>query len=195
MSLSEYKKLSDIAYIKTGYPFDGHKYSKKGYRVIRGENIGAGFLHWEERIDKRWDLGVDGLKGYWVNYGDIVLQMDGNIGKNIARIQTKEPMLLAQRVGRIVAKEGYSQDYIYGILRSKTFYTYIRQCTTGTSIQHVSLKQIGDFIFPFHEKEKQEGIGKMISCYDQKIALNRQINDNLPTLDRSSEAVEARRAA
>ena len=38
-------------------------------------------------------------------------------------------------------------------------------------------------------------IGRILSDIDEKIALNRQINDNLPMLDRSLIEVEARRAA
>ena len=42
---------------------------------------------------------------------------------------------------------------------------------------------------------EQRRIGEMFSTIDQKIALNRAINHNLPTLDHSSKAVEARLVA
>lgn len=178
MGIKKYK-LGEIADITTGYPFDGHKYTKQGTRVVRGENIGAGFLHWEDRVDKRWNDSLSGLDRYWLYTGDIVMQMDGNIGKNIATIETSMPMLIAQRVACIRAKRGYSQTYIYGILRSKAFYDYITQCTTGTSIQHVSLRQIADFSFPFHNQIEQHHIGALLATFDRKILLNRAINQNL----------------
>ena len=42
---------------------------------------------------------------------------------------------------------------------------------------------------------EQKNIAKILSAFDIKIALNRQINDNLPWLDRSSGEARVRRAA
>ena len=176
------RKLSDIAEISTGFPFDGHKYAKNGVRVVRGENIGQGDLHWEERVDKRWNESTTALDDYWLYHGDIVMQMDGNVGKNIARINSSEPMLIAQRVACIRAKENCSQDYIYSILRTKAFSEYIKRCATGTSIKHISLQQINNFEFEFHDKYTQTAIGGFITNLDNKLRLNRQINDNLEAM-------------
>ena len=41
----------------------------------------------------------------------------------------------------------------------------------------------------------QNNIVAILQGLERKIAINRQLNQNLPTLDRSSEAVEVRRAA
>lgn len=74
-------KLSEIADISTGFPFDGNKYVSEGIRVVRGENIGAELLHWEERVDKRWNEDFPHSDQYILYDNDIVMQMDGNIGK------------------------------------------------------------------------------------------------------------------
>ena len=37
-------KLRDVAILTTGFPFDGHKYGKKGIRVVRGDNVTIGNL-------------------------------------------------------------------------------------------------------------------------------------------------------
>ena len=176
------QKLGEIAEISTGFPFDGHKYTSIGIRVVRGENIGQGELHWEEKVDKRWNESTSALDNYWLYEGDIVMQMDGNVGKNIARIYTADPMLIAQRVACIRAKEKCSQDYIYGILQTKLFKNYIERCATGTSIKHISLQQISDFEFDFHLPEIQAKLGRIIADIDDKIRVNRQINDNLEAM-------------
>ncbi len=174
--------LGDLAEIMTGFPFDGNKYGKNGIRVLRGENIGHGTLHWEERVDKRWNDSVDGLEKYFLKDGDIVMQMDGNIGRNIAALSTDEPIVIVQRVACIRAKKGFSQAYIYGLLRTKVFYNYITRCTTGTSIQHISLKQISDFTFNVPSFDEQTRIGNLLSTLDRKIELNKRINDNLEAM-------------
>ena len=42
---------------------------------------------------------------------------------------------------------------------------------------------------------EQHTIGKVLADIDRKIELNKQINDNLPLLDRSSKEAEVRLAA
>lgn len=106
------QKLSEIAEISTGFPFDGHKYTSIGIRVVRGENIGQGELHWEEKVDKRWNESTSALGNYWLYEGDIVMQMDGNVGKNIARIYTADSMLIAQRVACIRAQKMFARLYL-----------------------------------------------------------------------------------
>lgn len=45
-------KLSEIAQLLTGFPFDGSQYSKEGIRVVRGDNVTVGSLRWETDKDK-----------------------------------------------------------------------------------------------------------------------------------------------
>lgn len=106
------QKLGEIAEIFTGSPFDGHKYTSIGIRVVRGENIGQGELHGEEKVDKRWNESASALDNYWLYEGDIVMQKDGNVGKNIARIYTADSMLIAQRVACIRAKKMFARLYL-----------------------------------------------------------------------------------
>jgi type I restriction enzyme S subunit len=64
-----------------------------------------------------------------------------------------------------------------------------------TKIRHTSPSKIKDCIVWVPTLEEQKRIGNLLSSLDQKIALNRKINDNLPTLDHSSVVVTTRLAA
>ena len=179
-------KIKDVAIISTGFPFDGHLYSKKGVRVLRGENISDGILKWDERIDKRWNTDFPQSDLYSLQDGDIVLQMDGNVGKNKARVTTQDlPMYIAQRVGCIRAKENASQDFLYYITQTESFRRYLQSISTGTSIQHISLNQIGNFEFDIPPLPTQRKVAELLSALDQKIALNRTINQQLEQLART----------
>lgn len=180
MELKKYK-LGDIAEVTTGFPFDGNLYSNNGIRVVRGENIGNGEMHWDKRIDKRWEGSLSNLSKYYLFKGDIVMQMDGNVGKNISIILSEEPMLIAQRVACIRAKYIDNQKFVYHILRSKYFNKYIKNNATGTSVKHISLQQIKNFSIPLPNRNWKQ-IGNLLSSLDQKIALNRKINDNLEAM-------------
>lgn len=173
-------KLGEVAEILTGYPFNGSMYSKDGVRVVRGENIGKGEVKWTRDKDKRWENDLPRANKYVLHAKDIVMQMDGNIGRNIAQIQEEQlPLYIAQRVGLIRAKAGFSQDFIYYLLNTHSFREYITAGTTGTSIQHTSLQQIGDFEHSLPSCSEQQRIATILATIDRKIALNRAINRNL----------------
>ena len=174
-------KLGEVCYLLTGFPFKGDLYAKDGIRVLRGENIGDKELHFDGRNDKRWNLPFDKIEQYSLREGDIVMQMDGNVGKNKARLLHDDiPMLIAQRVACLREKEGISdQRYLYFVITGTPFHQYLDSVKTGTSIQHISLKQIGDFEFPLPPIETQRRIAAILSSLDDKIENNNRINANL----------------
>ncbi len=185
MELKEYK-LGDIAEISTGYPFDGNLYAKEGIRVLRGENIGDGILKWDDRIDKRWNAPFSKSDVYTLCDGDIVMQMDGNVGRNKSRVFAHDlPMLIAQRVGCIRAKKEIAdQDFLYYVICSEHYLRYINKVKTGTSIHHISLSQISNYTLSIPPLITQKRIADVLSSFDKQIALNKQINQNLEALAR-----------
>ena len=185
MELKEYK-LGDIAEISTGYPFDSNLYAKEGIRVLRGENIGDGILKWDDRIDKRWNAPFSKSDVYTLCDGDIVMQMDGNVGRNKSRVFAPDlPMLIAQRVGCIRAKKEIAdQDFLYYVICSERYLRYINKVKTGTSIHHISLSQISNYTLSIPPLITQKRIADVLSSFDKQIALNKQINQNLEALAR-----------
>ena len=174
-------KLGEVCNLLTGFPFKGNLYAKDGIRVLRGENIGDKELHFDGRNDKRWNLPFDKIEQYSLREGDIVMQMDGNVGKNKARLLHDDiPMLIAQRVACLREKEGISnQRYLYFVITGTPFHQYLDSVKTGTSIQHISLKQIGDFELPLPPLDTQRRIVAILSSLDDKIENNNRINRNL----------------
>ena len=174
-------KLSDVANLTTGFPFDGHKYAKDGVRVVRGDNVTIGSLRWDADKDKRWNEPFSRSSEYTLYDGDIVIGMDGSrVGRNRAQISKADlPLLLAQRVACIRHNEKSCQEFLYYQIFSDCFVEYIKAVQTGTSIPHVSLKQIGDFPIKLPSIEEQIRIAKILRSLDDKIALNNRINHNL----------------
>jgi type I restriction enzyme S subunit len=183
--MSDWKeyKLSDIAEVTTGFPFKGNKYSNNGIRVVRGENVTIGDLRWD--TIKCWNEDFDQLDKYTLRNGDIVIGMDGSrVGKNRAQIRVTDlPLLLAQRVACVRAKKGYSQDLIAYLIKSYSFEKYVEMVHTGTSIPHISQKQIEEFkiVIP-RSLPTQIAIAEILSSLDDKIELNNKINQELENL-------------
>ena len=174
-------KLSEVAELTTGFPFDGHKYAKEGIRVVRGDNVTIGSLRWDTDKDKRWNEPFSRADEFSLRDGDIVIGMDGSrVGKNRAQVAKSDlPLLIAQRVACIRHNDKSCQEFLYYLIFSDRFVEYINAIHTGTSIPHVSLKQIGDFPVKLPPVDEQIRISKVLRSLDNKISINNRINHNL----------------
>ena len=80
--------------------------------------------------------------------------MDGSkVGKNWVRVQQHHlPILLVQRVACLRAIPPMSPFFIRFLVGSPKFVNYVELVKTGTSIPHISGKQIQSLEFPFPNK-------------------------------------------
>ncbi len=174
-----------MADVFTGFTFKGDEYlpPKKGVRVVRGDNVTERFVRWGEK-EKCWPEVTEELKPYLLRTGDVVIGMDGSkVGKNFAAIaEADNGTLLAQRVARVRAREGFSQDFIRYLICNQRFTDYVQAVHTGTSIPHISKGQIERFevyVPPLHE---QIAIASTLTVLDDRIALLRETNATLEAI-------------
>ena len=185
MIMGEWKeyKLGEVAEIVTGYPFPSEKYEATGtLRVVRGENVTIGKLRWD--VEKHWNLDIAGLEKYLLRPDDIVIGMDGSrVGSNRALIrETDLPLFLAQRVACLRAINGFDSKYIWYTIFSDTFRKYVEAINTGTSIPHISQKQIAEFEIMCPSEAEQKRIAGVLSSLDDKIDLLHLENATLEAL-------------
>lgn len=188
--MSEWKEttLDKVADIDTGFAFKSKNYSDSGLlRVVRGKNVTVGKMRWGQDA-KFWDYSTKKLKRYLLDENDIVIGMDGSkIGENRSKIKKVDlPAILAQRVARVKANEGNSQDFIWQSIRGENFVQYIKSIHTGTSIPHISQKQIGNFEIYLPPLFEQRAIASVLSSLDDKIDLLHRQNQ---TLEQMAEAL------
>lgn len=174
--------ISKIAEIICGFPFQSEYFNTNGdgTRLVRGMNVTKRNLRWGE--DSRWwnDFSVD-LSKYQLQENDIVIGMDGSlVGKNYAKISKEDlPLLLVQRVACIRAKSNADQKFLWHCIANSRFEKYIESVKTGTTIPHISQKQISQFQVPNLPLSTQQKIARILSSLDDKMELNNIINANL----------------
>lgn len=174
--------LRKIARISTGFPFKGDQYSDEGIRVVRGENVTVGSLRWD--TIKCWNQEFEQADKYSLKDGDVVIGMDGSkVGKNRARIRSNDlPLLLAQRVALIRMNEFSNQNFLYYLIRANKFEEYVERIQTGSSVPHISQKQIEEYPVPLIPVDIQEKIANILLSLDSKIELNNLINAELEAM-------------
>lgn len=181
MELQEYK-LGEIADIIVGFPFESEKFNtdENGVRLVRGMNVSERFLRFGD--ESRWwsDL-TDDLIPYYLREGDIVIGMDGSkVGKNFAIVKKEDlPLILVQRVACVRAKKGYNQKFVWQYISSPRFIEYVNTIKTGSSIPHISGKQIANFPIFAPSYIEWDKIASVLSALDDKIALNKKMNQKL----------------
>jgi len=173
-------KLSELCNIKVGFPFKSEKFNSigKGVRLVRGMNVSKNGFRWGNQT--RWwsDLSED-INEFYLKKDDVLIAMDGNVSTNFVQVREKDlPLLLVQRVARLRTKN-LPQRFLWYIVKSQQFSEYLDAVKTGTTISHISAKQIGDFEVELPELDSIKKITSILTSLDDKIYLNKEINDNL----------------
>lgn len=107
----------------------------------------------------------------------ILYSIDGTIG-NIARYRG-EKCVLGKGACYISVSGDVDVDYIYYQLQSPHFNSYIESMSTGSTIRHISLKTMRNYTFPLPDACIQKKVGRTLALIDEKIAVNKKINNNL----------------
>lgn len=160
----------------TGYAFKSKEYAESadGIKLLRGDNILQGFFRWEEV--KWWPSEkAKEYDKYLLLDGDTVLAMDRTwvkAGIKYAQIAEEElPCLLVQRVARMRCKHELDRNFLYYLIGSKFFESYVLSIQTGSGVPHISGKQIKAFCFHKPPLSIQKTISREINAISSKIKL------------------------
>ena len=191
MGMKKYK-LGEIVRIIPGYAFKSTDFLSGENIAIKIKDINPPFID----INKADKVRFRPNDRYKLEYGDFVLAMTGatigKIGLNNSHIPN---VYINQRVCKFIPnKDLCDKNYLYYLLNTDAFRKFIYKNIDSSSAQpNIGHPSILKFEHYFPNIKEQKHIGNILSTIDKKIALNRAINDNLPTLDHSLEVAEVRR--
>ena len=178
--------LSDFISVKHGFAF-------KGDFITTEENenclltpgnfmIGGGF-----KSDKFKYFSGDIPQDYILKEDDLIITMTDlskqgdTLGYSalVPSIYGKK-MLHNQRIGLVEFKNNeLDKYYLYFLLRSHEYRSYILGCSTGSTVRHTSPSKIVSFKFVKPDLETQKKIASKLLSLENKIDLNTQINQTL----------------
>ncbi len=100
----------------------------------------------------------------------------------------KRRYLHNQRIGLVefLQEEEISPLFIYWLFRNMDYQNYIVSNASGTTVKHTSPKTIKSYTFKMPPIDEQKAIAATLSCLDDKIELNNQINK---TLEEMAQAI------
>ena len=80
------------------------------------------------------------------------------------------------------AKENYDSRFLYYVLSSDDFFSYVMANAKGTKMPRGDKKAIQSYVVPDFSIEDQRKISHFLSNIDEKIEINKQINKNLDNI-------------
>lgn len=112
-----------------------------------------------------------------LNSRTILVSINGTIG-NVAKYRG-EACILGKSACYFNVAEDFDLNFIYYVVASKQFKNAITHLATGTTIKNVSLETMRNYSFIAPSIYEQKRIANILSSLDDKIELNRRINENL----------------
>ena len=180
--------IGGIADILLGFVFKSADFAQEPtpYRLVRGDNVKRGRIEWGAKT-RYWDSLDPELEKFLLRDGDIVIGMDGSrVGENFAVLsQSDLPALLVQRVACLRGRDGVDQTFLKYAVCNETFTRFVKANQTGTSIPHVSGRQIASFEVDIPPLLEQRAIARILGTLDDKIELNRRMNETLEAMARA----------
>jgi len=158
----------------SGFPFEGMDIieDSAGVPLMRGINITEGRIRHDPDYDRFYLGPTENLAKYRLQEGDLVIGMDGSkVGKNSAMITSADiGALLVQRVARLRSDRQVTMSFIFQIVTSPKFHSYVDRINTSSGIPHISSKQINDFPLAIPCDAEQQKIAECLGSLDGLIA-------------------------
>ncbi len=172
-----------------GGPFGSNLVSRdyvpEGVPVIRGQNMG-----------NRWVAGdfvfvtqqkAKSLEANLARPGDIVLTQRGTLGQvSLVPLAPFDRYLVSQSQMKItVNREIADPLFFYYVLSSVEQQDYVRQNAIQTGVPHTNLGILRSTPVPVPSLDEQRAIAHILGTLDDKIELNRRMNETLEAMARA----------
>lgn len=177
-------KLGEYLYIKGRIGWKGLKKSEylpaSNYRIINGESLTAAGIDWDKAgfiSEERYNESPEIM----LCEGDILLSKDGTIGKIGYVNKLVSPTTVASGIFviRNIKPTLISTQFIYYLLKSSLFTTFIASRTEGSVIPHLYQKDFMEFEFPLPDMEIMHRFDQTTAPMFKMVMSNLQENEAL----------------
>ena len=176
-----------------GGPF-GSKLTQKDYKeegvpVIRGSNmVSAGrWLGGDFAFVSEEKVETD-LRSNLAQPGDIVVTQRGTLGQ-VAIVPERSGfdryVISQSQMAVRVPSQNADRDFVFYFLQSPQFTAYIETSTIQTGVPHINLGILRNAPAIWPERKQQSKIASVLAILDDKIELNRRMNETLEEMARA----------
>lgn len=191
---AEYPRLllGDLIIHQKGFAFKSVDYQKNGIPVVRVSNFTDDSIDTSDLKYVSEKIGIDNYK-VALKTNDVVIATVGSWPKNPASIVGKTICIPSEMNGALMNQNSVilrvknncpiDQKYLFIALKTKSFSEYLVSTAQGSANQaSVTLSDIFSYEVEWPKPEIRKLIVNVIDSMNQKIQLNRQINQTLESM-------------
>ena len=188
MNLLKKSRLGELIEVTRGASLSGEYYSTKGEYI----RLTCGNFDYHNNCFKE-NTSKDNLfytgefrEEFLLEKGDIITplteQAIGLLGTT-ARIPKSGKYIQSQDIALVKCKAGkIDPTFCYYLISSRLVRNQLSAAAQQTKIRHTSPDKIKDCTVWIPELDDQKAIGRLLASLDEKIQLNKRINDNLEAM-------------
>ncbi len=169
------KTLFDLATWKNGLAFKKIDFSNTGIPIIKIAELNNGINENTSYTQSYYGEDV------FLKMGDLLFAWSGNPQTSINAFKFRLPNgWLNQHIFKVTAKSDVNQDYLYYLLKYLKYnFTKIAQNKQTTGLGHVTISDLKRISIILPNLDIQKKIVSILKPIDDKIELNRAVNENL----------------
>ena len=176
--------LGDVAKVRSGFAFKSEHMGDHGCPIVKIRNISPPTVDIVncEKVPESVIESIPDSDRFLLRSGDILIAMTGaTVGKIGKFPETSDAFYLNQRVGKVYLLENHAADYayIYHVLSQNSYSDLIFAAAEGSAQANISGGQIERIEIPLPPISVQKSIAHILGTLDDKIELNRRINQTL----------------
>lgn len=156
----------------------GGDWSESGYRALSAKNIKNGYIVQPESIRFVSDEMYQRWMKDEIQRGDIIITSEAPFGQ-ILYWDSDEKIVLSQRLFGVRIKAGFEPRFVYYYMNTKDFQGEMDGRATGTTVVGLRQPELMKCFVHCPNLGTQRKIASILASIDEKISLNKQINDNL----------------
>lgn len=174
-------KLGEVAKVQTG-PFGSQLHNKdyvlEGTPIVTVEHLGAREFT-TQNLPKVSDADKKRLDKYTLREGDIVFSRVGSVDR-CSFVSSKEVgWMFSGRCLRVRCEDGITPMFLYYFLQQEEVKQSIRNIAVGATMPSINTKLLSELDVLLPHLGTQQRIASVLSSLDDKIEVNRRINENL----------------
>ena len=174
-------RLSDIADVQTG-PFGSQlhneDYVSSGTPIVTVEHLGSRKFT-TQNLPRVSDADKMRLSKYSLKTGDIVFSRVGSVDRCSYVSDEENGWLFSGRCLRVRCSDKVMPLYLYYFFCLPSVKRYIRNIAVGATMPSINTSLLSEIQLELPDMSIQRTVAGILSSIDDKIELNRRINDNL----------------
>ena len=178
--------IGDVAFVRSGFAFKSTDWTNNGVPVVKIANVKDGSLAMEGCSFVSPATAQNAADSN-LRAGDVLVAMTGYIGDVAIVLDRNLPAVLNQRVGKFTVREPnrLTERFLFYLLRTKQIREELEGLAYGSAQANISPTLIQSVEIPLPPLPEQRAIAHVLGTLDDKIELNRRMNETLEEMARA----------